>query len=254
MTPTEQPDKSADVFIIGAGILGLMNALQYAKRGIRVVVVDNLQGQKRSYKVGESLLIFSTMFFRTIGGLDEFLQESFPKHGVWFVHGMEGERSFEGKPEFAFAGRTHPWVSSMFRDPLSFRCELEDCHIVRPEAEDLLVAQVRAHPNITLVDAARVKDVALGEGTADHAITWECLETRTEHTTRASWILDCSGRGRFLTKRFGHAVPRSTFADDLQTTAVWAQFDGIDDGMFEAWRTTVAKGVDTRRDLSTVHL
>ena len=77
-TPSEVPT-SAEVTIIGGGILGLFNALQYAKRGINVVLIDDLQGKKRSFKVGESLLIFSNHFLRTIGELDDFLLRSYPE-------------------------------------------------------------------------------------------------------------------------------------------------------------------------------
>src|SRR5438105_10152192 len=83
--------RRTEVAIIGAGIVGLFNALQFAKRGFTVTIIDDVVGQKRSYKVGESLLVFSNMFLRTIGGLDDFLQrESIPKSGVWFTYGAEG--------------------------------------------------------------------------------------------------------------------------------------------------------------------
>ena len=75
-----------EVAIIGAGILGLSNALAFAKRGMKVALIDDIVNQKRSFKVGESLLIFSNPFLRSIGGqrLDDFVQNSFPKDGVWF--------------------------------------------------------------------------------------------------------------------------------------------------------------------------
>ncbi|WP_160174536.1 hypothetical protein [Archangium violaceum] len=48
--------------------------MQYAKRGFQVVLLDNVRGQKRSFKVGESFL-FTNPFLRTVRGLDEFAGE-----------------------------------------------------------------------------------------------------------------------------------------------------------------------------------
>src|SRR5229473_7901641 len=80
----------ADVCVIGAGVVGLHNALQYARRGFSVVIVDELtEHVKSAYKVGESLLIFSNPFLRTIGELDQELSEAFPKRGVWFAYGLK---------------------------------------------------------------------------------------------------------------------------------------------------------------------
>jgi 2-polyprenyl-6-methoxyphenol hydroxylase-like FAD-dependent oxidoreductase len=72
--------QETQVVVVGAGIIGLINALQYARRNIDVVLIDNLVGHKRSYKVGESLLVFSNMFLRTVGGLDEHLMTESSRH------------------------------------------------------------------------------------------------------------------------------------------------------------------------------
>src|SRR3954470_19866594 len=86
----------ADVCVMGAGIVGLHNALQYARRGFKVVLVDEMTERgMAAYKVGESLLIFSNAFLRTIGELDKELNESFEKKGVWFTYGLEGKDKFD---------------------------------------------------------------------------------------------------------------------------------------------------------------
>ena len=57
MAETVVPQR-ADVCVVGAGLVGSYNALQYARRGFSVVLVDELtRRQEASYKVGESLLV-----------------------------------------------------------------------------------------------------------------------------------------------------------------------------------------------------
>jgi len=52
MTIEHKPDATeVEVAVIGAGILDLFNALQLAKRGLRVALIDDVVGQKRSYRV-----------------------------------------------------------------------------------------------------------------------------------------------------------------------------------------------------------
>jgi hypothetical protein len=40
-----------------------LNALQFAKRGLTVTLVDNVESRKDSYKVGESFLVVSHLEF-----------------------------------------------------------------------------------------------------------------------------------------------------------------------------------------------
>ena len=244
-----------EVAVLGGGIIGLVNALQYARRGIDVVLIDNFATRKRSYKVGESLLVFSSAFLRTIGGLDEYLTtEAFPKHGIWFTYGMEGRSSFHERSEWALETSLPSSMRRSFGDEKLARCVGGDCQIVRPEVEDVLLASVRAHPRIRVLDTVLARDVSLGEGSEPHVVTWECKVTGGAGAVRARWVIDCSGRSRFLAKKFKHAVEPAVLADGFHTTAVWAQFDSIDDSQFAAWRTTSADGLPAERDLNTVHL
>src|ERR1700759_405929 len=85
-SPGRGPDRRADIAVVGAGIVGLHNALQYARRGYSVILLDEQgEAQTGDYKVGESLLIFSNAFLRTIGGLEKELSGSFVKQGFWMV-------------------------------------------------------------------------------------------------------------------------------------------------------------------------
>jgi len=90
---TEPTGEVFDVCVFGAGIIGMFNALQYAKRGLSVAIVDELsEVDKSAYKVGESLLIFSNAMLRSVGDLDNEISLSFDKRGLWFIYGYEGKK------------------------------------------------------------------------------------------------------------------------------------------------------------------
>lgn len=244
----------ADIAIIGAGILGLFNALQFAKRGLRVVIVDNLTERKESYKVGESMLLFTNAFLRTIGGVEPFLPQCFPKRGVWMTHGTEGAQGFEAASEWGAQADFHPphyLYDKLCGDKWS-RCMFLDMQMVRPELERFMCDQVRSHPKITLCDTAKVRDVLLGEGDESHTIVWSSSRDGAPSTARVRWVLDCSGRNRFLAKKMKHAVDMD---DGFQTTAAWGQFSGVTDALFgERWVFDDEDGEKSSRDYFTVHM
>ena len=242
-----------DVVVLGGGIVGLMNAIQLARRGVDVALVDDLQHRKRSYKVGESLFNFSGAFLRTIGDLDEFIQRSFPKAGAWFAYGMEGRRDFaEAESEWAFESSTPARWWDHARNERFLRALLKDGQVVRPEAEDRLLERVRRAPGVRLLDAALARDVTLGLGDADHEVRWRRKDSGETGVLRARWIMDCSGRSRFLARRLGHDIPLD---DGFQTTASWAQFGRVTDDLFdERWVFRYPDGGSVRRDHNTVHL
>jgi 2-polyprenyl-6-methoxyphenol hydroxylase-like FAD-dependent oxidoreductase len=240
----------SDVTIIGAGMLGLLNALQLSKRGLRVTLIDNAY-QKRSYKVGESLLIFTNAFLRTIGELDDFLDTCFPKQGVWFCYGAEGAESFTNSTEWAFESVIPDrWADAIQNKKLA-RTMFRDVQIVRPEAEDRMREAVRSKPNIRFLDSALVRDVEFNKE-GFHSIFWRAKEGSESGQVSSRWLLDCSGRARFLASRLGHAV---NLGDSFQTTALWAQFGGISDDDFgDEWSHSFDDRDPVRRDYNTCHL
>lgn len=248
----------ADVCIMGAGIVGLHNALQYARRGFSVVIIDELNERAKSaYKVGESLLIFSNPFLRTIGELDQELSEAFPKRGVWFAYGLEGKSKFDDEvSEWGFQHAIPERWKAKIADKKFERTMFGDCQIVRPELEAVLRDRLKRFAEITLIDCGLVRDVELGGtlGTdSDHIVTWSSKDDDIGGTVRARWLVDCSGRARVLVKRFGHDVPLN---DDFRTSAVWGQFSRCTDAFFDdtEWNFEFPDGDVIRRDLDTVHL
>lgn len=254
--PAVAPEQ-AGVVVMGGGIIGLFNTLSFAKRGIPVVLIDDLVNQKRSYKVGESLLVFSNTFLRTLGGLDGHLvTEAVPKLGVWFVHGAEGKRHFDDANEWALERTLPPGMEEGFASKLLYRASVEDAQIVRPEAEDDMLRQAREHPMVTILDTARVKDVRIDREGGAHDVKWESRSTGTSGTMQARWVIDCSGRSRYLARRLGHTMEaQEVGADGFQTTAVWGQFDGISKSQFDdAWTYSFGDEGTARRNTCTLHL
>lgn len=249
----------ADVCVVGAGLVGLYNALQYAKRGLTVVLVDELTERgMRSYKVGESLLVYANAFLRTVGDLDDELTASRSKLGFWMAYGMEGRDRFDGQvSEWAFQARLpQRWLDAI-PDRMFTRTMFGDVQIVRPEVEAALRDKVRRSPQITFLDRGLVRDIRLGEGGAqdgaeDHTLTWAAKDGSVSGVVRARWVVDCSGRARLLARKFGHDVP---LTDGFATSAVWAQFSGCTDDLFdERWAYSFPDGERIRRENDTVHL
>ncbi|AKK63750.1 FAD-dependent oxidoreductase [Xanthomonas oryzae pv. oryzicola] len=252
----QYPPKSNQIVVIGAGIIGLTNALQLAKRGLSVTLIDNLQARRHSFKVGESFLVFTSAFLRTIGELDTFITErSFIKLGVWFSAGAEYRHDFGETTEWAVNADPHPphYLYDLAPDKKWFRCMFLDMQIVRPEAEAVMLKAVREHPNITLIDNVRIRKVVLAEDDGPHLMHWQ--GQGCEGTSDARWLVDCSGRSRLLARQQGHTAEKHEERDGFQTTAIWGQFEHAGDAVFDArWRYLLQDGRSTPRDLYTVHL
>lgn len=260
VAPATDPDAHApeltraDVCVVGHGIVGLITAISMAKRGMKVVCIDQpTEKQQASYKVGESLLVFSNAFLRAIGELDETLEESFAKKGIWMAHGLEGRTEFdESVSEWCFqSSLPEHWVDKL-EDPLFYRTMFKDSQIVRPEVEAVLRKRARALEGITFLDCGLVRDIDLGGEDSDHLLRWTSRDKKQSGRIEARWIADCTGRTRLLSRQFGHDIPLD---DGFSTTAAWAQFSNCTDDIFdERWKFSFPDGDVADRDRNTVHL
>jgi 2-polyprenyl-6-methoxyphenol hydroxylase-like FAD-dependent oxidoreductase len=251
---TSQDRIRSDVCVIGSGVVGLINAIALAKRGLTVVCVDQpSEKQLASYKVGESLLIYSNAFLRMLGDLDETLNKSFHKDGFWMAHGLEGATSFDDTvSEWAFESELPEHWMGNFDNPMFPRVMFGDAQIVRPEIEAELRERARGMKGLTLLDRGLVREVTLGEDGADHVLEWRSRDRTESGRIGARWMIDCSGRARLLARRFEHDLPLD---EGFSTTAAWAQFSGCTDALFdERWTYQFPDGASVRRDHNTVHL
>ena len=245
-------DRVFDVCIYGAGIIGLFNALQYARRGLSVAIIDELSPREMAaYKVGESLLTFSSSMLRSICELDDEIQASFEKRGLWFISGYEGKTSFEGVTEWAEHSRLPAsWVGPLYGRKFG-RTLFQNAQIVRPEIEEILRRRVADNPLITVIDTGRVIDVEFGMDGAPQLTTWRSRDRSATGTVQSRWVIDCSGRKQFLVRKLDLTVPLD---DGFVTSAVWGQFANCTDDSFQGWEFLFPEGEITRRDYTTVHL
>ncbi|MEU9065946.1 hypothetical protein AB0E06_34625 [Streptomyces sp. NPDC048109] len=244
----------ADVCVIGSGIVGLINTIALAKRGLSVVCVDQpTEKQQQSYKVGESLLIFSNAFLRTLGELDDTLNKSFQKAGFWMAHGLEGRTSFDdGVSEWGFESKLPERWYEKFTNPYFPRVMFQDSQIVRPEIEAELRERAGAMDGVTLLNRGLVRDIELGDDTSDHVLTWVSRNKKETGEIAARWMVDCSGRARLLARKYDHDLPLD---EEFRTTAAWAQFKNCDDSLFDdRWNYRFPDGDVARRDRNTLHL
>ncbi|HVI48995.1 MAG TPA: FAD-dependent monooxygenase [Chitinophaga sp.] len=246
----------ADILLFGGGIIGLSCALQFAKRGLQVLLIDDMAGKNKSYKVGESLLICSATFLRTVSDVDEYITERcVPKHGVWFTYGMEHAASFDNKSEWARHVEAPARFEAAFDNAKIFRTQMRDAQIVRPEIEALIADSAKKHPHIIFNDGGRVKEVHFKDGDTPHEVVWQSSENDSLHTVKCRWVVDCSGRNRFLAKKMGHKLEDKIFNDTFRTTAVWGQFSEITPDKFgKVWNYKFDDGTEVRRQDCTMHL
>ncbi|AJE87364.1 FAD dependent oxidoreductase [Streptomyces albus] len=244
----------ADVCVMGFGVVGLINAIALAKRGLTVVCVDQpTEKQQQSYKVGESLLVYSNAFLRAIGELDDALEESFGKEGFWMAHGLEGRTSFdESVSEWGFESDLPPHWIEKIENPLFHRTMFKDSQIVRPEIEAVLREKAQRTEGLTFLDRGLVRDIDLGDEENDHVLRWSSRDKKDSGEISARWMVDCTGRSRVLARRYGHDIPLD---DGFATTAAWAQFSHCSDELFdERWNFSFPDGDVAHRDRNTLHL
>src|SRR5204862_3814450 len=120
--------QSVPALIVGAGPVGLILAIDLARRGVRSVVVDQTDGTI-TFPTGENLNTRTMEFFRHWGIADQVRYSGFPpdyKRNVRFVTRVMGyqltcfERSSNreaSESEAAVAAESTCWCPKFFLDP-----------------------------------------------------------------------------------------------------------------------------------------
>lgn len=247
------PNSDPQVVIVGAGIVGLLTALQLRKRGLRVLIIDRISSRKY-YKVGESLLIFSNAFMRTVGGLNDFCNTSQPKLGVWFTHDMEHRENFDERPEFSFIGSNLPqrWIDAMVSYSFYEAMGL-DVQISRPEAEEQLREQARLN-GVELITDGLVREMVISKDGGSHTVRWEEEGKEGLREVSCRWVIDCAGRKRLLARQMGHMAEDKEFDDGFRSSAVWGHFKDVTEDLFDGWEAKFPDGSVHERDKYTLHL
>lgn len=224
-----------DVMVMGGGLAGLTLALQLKQRfaDLDVLVLERQRHPvpAATHKVGESSVEIGANYFDTVLGLKEHLQrDQLKKFGFRFFFN-EGRDRIDDCLELG---------ASTFLPTGSWQLD-------RGVLENFL-ARHAASLGIRFVDGAAIRQVALGEGGAEHEVRYE--RDGTTESARARWLVDASGRAGILKRKLGLARDNAHDAN-----AVWfrigAKID-IDEWSDDpAWH---ARCEVPNRWLSTSHL
>jgi flavin-dependent dehydrogenase len=190
----ETTSREVDVLIIGAGLAGLTLARQLllAKPDIQILMVD--RGEEipsPKQKVGEATVQVSGYYYSKVLDLEEYLlQHQYLKYNLRFYwKSQRGGDVWEDLSQSYIRKISN--IATFQLDRNTFEAEVLRCN--------------RESPNFQLIHPARNLDVDLGEE-APHAFRFEA--GGQEISGRAAWVVDASGRNRFLARR--HKLERPT--------------------------------------------
>ncbi|MEO7853513.1 MAG: NAD(P)/FAD-dependent oxidoreductase [Rubrivivax sp.] len=237
----DETDRSGthDVLVIGGGLAGLTLALQLKDRfaDIDVLVLERRRHPVpvACHKVGESTVEIGAHYLAEVLGLREHLQQQqLPKFGFRFFF-SDARRDIHSVGEI---GASRPLPVPSYQ-------------IDRGRFENFLGHEAQRR-GVRFIDDATVNrvDPASGDnGTALHRIDWH-RGAGAQHSSRARWLIDASGRAGVLKRKFALAQGNAHDAH-----AVWLRIGErlcIDEWSDDsAWR---ARCSTPTRWLSTNHL
>lgn len=171
-----------DVVICGGGLAGLLLArqlhLELPQLSVTVLEQSRRPLPDACHKVGESSVETGSQYLERLGLEDYLLDQHLIKLGLRFFPG-HGELPLHLRTEIG------PGAEPVVRSYQIDRGRFETA--MRGFIED---------DGSTLIEGARVRDIALGAGDDDHVITYE-LDGESQ-TINAHWVVDASGRAALL--------------------------------------------------------
>lgn len=173
---------TSDVLVMGGGVTGQLAAAYLRMRfpQLRVAVVEG--PHKDRPIVGESLVEASVDFLLELGFGPYLVEKHYPKYGLTYYFKLDIDRPSD---------RTYVVDEIPTAPPLlSFQ--------INRFTFDREVRERNRQNGAELIDAT-VTGVALSNGDALHAVTVRDAAAQ-EHTLRARWLIDATGRNRLLAK------------------------------------------------------
>src|SRR5215204_1446286 len=192
MQATQHPTEHFDVLVIGAGLAGLALARQLLlNTDKKVLLVDRrAEFPPPKQKVGEATVQLSAYYYARVLDMEEHLMQChYLKYNLRFYWKTEGQ-----------ANDCYEHYSQSYIRKLS---NINTYQLDRNKFEGELLRVNLLNPNFTFRAPAADLDVALAEAGGPHSFSFKAGGREVRGTAR--WVVDTSGRGRFLAKRLGLA-------------------------------------------------
>ena len=232
-----------DLVICGSGLAGLTLARQIKVQQPHwsVVLVDPIERPlpKAGHKVGESTVELGAYYIAEKLQLTDYFKE----HHLLKL----GLRYFFGNSQGCLAQRPEMGLSTF---PM-----IDSYQIDRGKLENDL-RQLNEQSGVILLEGVKVQQVELQEGELPHITQVADRFGQNRKTIQSHWVVDASGRQRFLQKQLG-LTKEKTQPHSSQCSAAWFRLPGrieLDTMVpeeYKEWHTRVPEGL---RYFSTNHL
>jgi flavin-dependent dehydrogenase len=225
---------SFDVLITGGGLAGgtLARQINLQLPHLSVGVIEKKENPD-DWKVGEATVeIAANYFCRRLNLTNYLYRNHLPKNGLrYFFDSKEKNLSFENLSEMGTSG--FPEHPSFLIDRIVFEKDLKEMN------KD---SGTNYFSNYTCKSYQKENDL--------HKVTATNSDGEQE-TISGRWIIDATGRGKFLSKQLGIKTHKET---RLNTAAIWGRFSNIKDLDLEGsneWKERVSF---SPRMMATIHL
>jgi 2-polyprenyl-6-methoxyphenol hydroxylase-like FAD-dependent oxidoreductase len=186
-TQMTQSEKHFDVVIIGAGLAGLSLARQLLLNSDKKILLVDKRAQvpPAMQKVGEATVQMSAYYFSKVLDLEEhLLREHFMKYNLRFY--------------WKTAGRENSRYEDYGQAYIRQLSNIASYQLDRNKIEGEMLRLNLEHPNFEFCAPVFDLAVSLSE-TGLHSLSFRTNDA--ERTASATWVVDTSGRGKFLARR-----------------------------------------------------
>jgi flavin-dependent dehydrogenase len=184
-----------DIVIIGAGLAGLSLARQTLLRSKKKILLLDRAAEvpTKRQKVGESTVQVGGYYLSKVLDLEEYLlREQFLKYNLRFYWKRPGSTN-----------RSYEQYSHCYIRPMS---NIAGYQVNRNTLEAEILRLNRANANCTFHSGVSKLEVSLADD-GPHSVQFSA--GGKNHSVKAGWVVDTTGRGKFLSRRMQLAQPSS---------------------------------------------